>query len=921
MSVNLFTRGPSTLSISLGLIGLVGGLVSLAGWALDIPALADWDQSGIAIQPNLAVVVAVAGMATILLALHRYLWSAVLGVLIASIGAATLVEHAVGVDVGIDTLLLFGRTWGQAGTVSLGRTGMPGAVTSSLMGLAFMLAAAGVRYRWTVPVLGLAAAAIAGISLVGYLFEAQMLYMVPRLTTISLQAAAFVLAASVGIVAAIPDREPMRTLLENSGAGMMARRMAPFLFLMPQAIGWMRLEGERLGWYDSPFGSALRTFLELVLFSVLLCWAIRAVGVREQAIRGQSIQFQALLNNAPLGVYLVDQNFRIREVNPVAAPVFGDVSQAIGRDFGEVAHELWPQEYADDVTAIFRQTLKTGQSYTSPERVRPRHEGDDQSEYYEWRVERIPLPDGGYGVVCYFRDITVLVRARLAIAQSEERFRALVTASSDILFGMSPDWSEVRQLQGDKFEPPNDETNFGWLQKYVHPDDQGQVQLAIDEAIRSKSIFQSEHRVWRDDGTVGWTATRAVPILNDAGEIVEWFGTASDQTEGKLAEEGLRESRAALQFTLVSAQVGDWDLDLVHNKLRRSPRYDQCLGYSEPAAEWGIQQFFEHVHPEDREWVEQEFRDALKELKDWHVECRVVWPDESIHWISAHGSIYRTHHGKPTRMLGIVANITERMRTEQALRDADRQKDEFLATLAHELRNPLAPVMNSLEIMKRAGGNAMLIEQGRAMMERHVAQMARLVDDLLDVSHITRSKLELKTERVELASIIHQAVETCRPIADALGHKLDVKLPSEPIYMQADLARLTQVFGNILNNACKYTEPGGRVLLTVARQDKQAVVTVKDTGLGIPPEMLPKVFEMFTQVDRTMERAQGGLGIGLSLVKRLVELHGGTVSADSQGLGHGSSFTVRLPILAEAPAEASNEPRPHYSIAGQRVLI
>jgi PAS domain S-box-containing protein len=263
----------------------------------------------------------------------------------------------------------------------------------------------------------------------------------------------------------------------------------------------------------------------------------------------------------------------------------------------------------------------------------------------------------------------------------------------------------------------------------------------------------------------------------------------------------------------------------------------------------------------------------------------------------------------------IVVEITDRKRDEvqiyklmAELKNADRRKDEFLATLAHELRGPLAPLGNMLQVMKRADGTPELLRRARDTMERQLGQMVRLVDDLLDVGRITRNKLELRMDRVELASVMHQAAETCRSLAEEFGHELVVSPPDEPIHLHADPVRLTQVFSNLLNNACKYTEPHGRIRLSAERAGSEVVVKVSDTGVGIPADKLESVFEMFSQVDRSLERSQGGLGIGLMLVKRLVEMHGGSVEASSDGPGKGSEFTLRLPILAEAPQAAAAIP-------------
>jgi PAS domain S-box-containing protein len=254
--------------------------------------------------------------------------------------------------------------------------------------------------------------------------------------------------------------------------------------------------------------------------------------------------------------------------------------------------------------------------------------------------------------------------------------------------------------------------------------------------------------------------------------------------------------------------------------------------------------------------------------------------------------------------LALIASVAiENARLYEELRQGDRRKDEFLATLAHELRNPLAPLRNSLQIMRLAGDDPAAVEQARTVMERQLRQLVRLIDDLLDVSRITRDKLKLRKERAELALVVRNAVEISRPLLEAAGHELTVTLPDEPIPVDADVTRLAQVFSNLLNNAAKYTDPGGRVWLTVGREGGDALVTVKDTGVGIPAEHLPHVFEMFAQVDRSLERSQGGLGLGLTIVRRLVEMHGGMVEAHSEGPGKGSTFVVRLPVSGGRPAE------------------
>jgi len=258
----------------------------------------------------------------------------------------------------------------------------------------------------------------------------------------------------------------------------------------------------------------------------------------------------------------------------------------------------------------------------------------------------------------------------------------------------------------------------------------------------------------------------------------------------------------------------------------------------------------------------------------------------------------------------------------EALKESDRRKNEFLALLAHELRNPLAPIRNALHIMRLTEGNGKEVQAASDMMERQVGEMVRLVDDLLDVSRISRGKIDLRKDRVELASAVHHAVEAARSLYENMKHELTVTLPAQPVYLNADPTRLAQVMGNLLNNACKFTDEGGRISLTVEREGEQAVIRVRDSGIGIAADQLLRIFEMFVQVDTSLERSVGGLGIGLTLVKNLVEMHDGTVEVHSAGAGQGSEFVVRLPIMVETP-----EPPPEPTVSeptttlARRILV
>jgi PAS domain S-box-containing protein len=333
-------------------------------------------------------------------------------------------------------------------------------------------------------------------------------------------------------------------------------------------------------------------------------------------------------------------------------------------------------------------------------------------------------------------------------------------------------------------------------------------------------------------------------------------------------------------------------------------------------------------------------------------ELTFVLADGSAITLYGNASPLFDDRGKVRGCVAAFVDITERKRTEEALKEADRRKDEFLAMLAHELRNPLAPVRNAVQILSLRGPSEPSLQWACAVINRQVQQMARLVDDLLDVSRITRGRVRLRKAPVDLASVVAQAIETSRPLLDARKHQLTVSLPPKPVHLEADRTRLAQVLSNLLNNAAKYTEEGGRVWLTAevsrgqgtedrgqrtedrgrsgregasSRSAPEIVLRVRDTGIGISPELLPHVFDLFVQAERSIDRAQGGLGIGLTLVRRLVEMHGGAVEAHSEGPGQGSEFVVRLPILDTAAEGPGAGPKPEDGHAGSakplRILV
>jgi two-component system CheB/CheR fusion protein len=428
------------------------------------------------------------------------------------------------------------------------------------------------------------------------------------------------------------------------------------------------------------------------------------------------------------------------------------------------------------------------------------------------------------------------------------------------------------------------------------------------------------------DGRKLWTRVTSAPLRSPSGAIEGALTVIQDVDAVKRAELALRESEERFRSLVSVITDVPWTADATGAFVTPQPMWAEYTGQtSDELRGFG---WVDALHPDDREQVKASWKRAC--------EASSVYESSGRLW-NARTQQYRYSIARATPLLhldgsvrewvGSCTDIHERRQAEEALKDGDRRKDEFLAMLAHELRNPLAPLCNALHLVRMAepDGKAPL-QQACELMERQLEHIVRLVDDLLDVSRITSGKITLQKEPVDLATIVARAVEGSRPLIDERMHTLEVTLPKQPMPVEADSVRLAQVLWNLLNNAAKYTPKGGRIWIRGEQEGNQAVVRVKDTGMGIPREMLPKVFDLFTQMDRTLDRAEGGLGIGLTLVRRLTEMHGGTVFALSEGPRQGAEFVLRLPLLAGEPfAQKAAQPIERKGaaarVSGRRILV
>jgi PAS domain S-box-containing protein len=437
-------------------------------------------------------------------------------------------------------------------------------------------------------------------------------------------------------------------------------------------------------------------------------------------------------------------------------------------------------------------------------------------------------------------------------------------------------------------------------------------EIRADQALCALPVILLSARAGEESRAEGMQAVADDYLVKPFGARELLARVSAHLQMARLRRRGEDEARRNNElFRLVHqiGKIGHWEWNSLTDENKWSPEIQALYGLEPGTFEGTYEAWARLVHPDDLPRAEEDVRRALETGK-YFTEFRVVWPDGSVHWLEARANVFKDGHDKAVRIIGVNMDITERKRFEEALREADRRKDEFLAMLAHELRNPLAPIRNALHVIQMRGQERrQAVRQAWEMIERQVENLVRLVDDLLDVSRISRGKINLQKEPVDVATLVARAVEGSRPLIEARRHDLKVALSDEPMRVEADPTRMAQVLWNLLNNAAKYTPEDGRIWLTASKEGGEAVIRVRDTGMGIPPELLPKMFDLFVQAERTLDRAEGGLGIGLTLVRRLTELHDGVVEAFSAGPGEGSEFVVRLPLLPDvSPAAAAHEP-------------
>jgi len=631
----------------------------------------------------------------------------------------------------------------------------------------------------------------------------------------------------------------------------------------------------------------------------------REIDVRKQAEEQlqQSEARKAAMFEAALDcIVSTNHEDRIIEFNPAAERTFGRRREdVLGRDMTEL---LFPPAYRARHRAGMAHFLATGEGPVMEKRLElPALHADGHEFPIELTVTRIPVP-GPPVFTAYLRDISDRKRAEAALQASERLWTGIFErlhegfVVGEIIYDEAGDAVDLRYL----------EINGAWEQMT------GLTRESAQGRLQSEVVPGAEPEWARDFAEVVRTGVPAT-IVRQISVLGRWMEVHAfrpdpgrfaalffDVSERHRVDTARVESEQRLRFVMDSmpqkifTATADGSIDYFN------PQWMDFTGLLfEQIRGWGWQQF---IHPDDLDQNLKVWRHSLATGEPFQFEHRFRDVGGAYRWHISRALPLRDDAGNILMWVGSNTDIDEQRKSADVLTalaaelsEADRQKSEFIAVLAHELRNPLAPISNAVQVLQMTSGDPVTVKSIGVIMERQVRQMVRLVDDLLDVSRLSRGKIGLRTERVDLVSILHDAIEAAHPAVQRGAHQLTFEAPPPPLWLHADPQRLVQIFGNLLNNAAKFSEPGGRVTVTVQEHEGDAIVRVRDTGIGIPEDKLEAIFDMFTQADQSLERAHGGLGIGLTLVRQLVEMHGGSVQVFSAGAGMGSEFVVRLPLI------------------------
>lgn len=635
----------------------------------------------------------------------------------------------------------------------------------------------------------------------------------------------------------------------------------------------------------------------------LVRWLGTAFDIQQLKDAAEAVQrsdelHRAMIEQAGEGFWLTDQGGRCLEVNHAACEILGYAREEL---LGTVVREFFHPEDEPDRAKALRQV----------------HRG--QTVRAEYRLRR---KDGTYvltegaarsfqgNTIVFFHDITQRRAAEEALRVREQEFRAIFEMAAVGAAQAEPEsgrFTRVNERLCEILGYTADELLNRSFQSVTHPEDRETDARVIGEVLAgAKDTWELQKRYLRKDGGIIWGQVSGTILRGPDGRPERTLVMVQDVTDAHRAHEALVESERALREAQRIARLGTWSVDFRTGQVWWSEELFRLYQLDPHTVAPTLDAVRSVLDPEDWSKVDAQITASRERGEGFHnLELRVIRPDGTVRWLLAQGEVEPDAQGDPMRLVGSCLDITERKLLEaqveeraRALAEESRRKDEFLAMLAHELRNPLAPVMTAVHVLKLRGDDPAFASRQREIIERNARHLSRLVDDLLEVSRINEGKIELRKEQVALRGVIQQAATSVQHSLQARRHELRVSVPPEEIYLEADPVRIVQILVNLLNNAVKYTDEGGQIELLAAVNGTEVMMRVRDNGRGIDPELLPRIFDLFVQGERTLARSDGGLGLGLTLTRTLAQLHGGSVTVTSAGLQQGSEFTVRLPIAA-----------------------
>jgi PAS domain S-box-containing protein len=890
---------------------LLIGLLILASWALQIEAIKSVLTDRATMKPNTALAFVLAGIALGLRQRSALRLGCALAVML--LGGLSLAQDISGANFGTDELLFRDL----AGAPAPGHPGRMSPITATcFMLLGGALALLGSRravLRRALEALALLALTLAMLGMIGYAYSTEALYALPGFGSMALHTALAFALLGIGTLSARPDG--LAGVFASAGlGGQLARRILPFVFLTPLLVGWLILQGEQAGLFNSrQKTSVFAATMVLVLLAFSWRSALQLQSSDAKRLLAEALQ-RSVVEAAPNGLMLVDARGIITFVNGTMERLFGYTGQEM---LGQTVEMFIPQH-------LRKPHLQQRDAFIADPHTRPMGAGrdlfgqrKDGSEFaLEIGLRALQTPEGPL-VLASIIDISARQQAEQKLREREALLETLTTHAK---VGMVMVTAEHRYVFANVAYAhllglPSADIVGQRVADVLAPVYGSQIRPRLERAFGGERVTYELTQPPRapGEGERFLAVSYDPPVETRHGLCV--IVSVVDITERKRAENELHASNERTQMATQATGVGIWEWNVLDDTIRWDAQMFHIYGLVPtpdglvPYSAWR-----DCVLPEDLPGQEAQLQGTIGSGGSGKREFRIRRASDAA-WrhIEAGETVRNNADGKPEWVVGTNLDITERSRLEQetqvhaqTLMTLDRRKDEFLAMLGHELRNPLAAISNAGQLLRYQQNETPMQRHARQVIERQVGQLTHLVDDLLEVSRVTSGNVRLRKEPTSIAGVVQRAVETVQPLIAQHRHALALSLPPQLLFLQADAARLEQVLVNLLTNAAKYTEDGGRIGLSVQSEDDKVVIKVRDNGMGMAPELLPHIFELFTQAERSLDRSQGGLGIGLSLVQQLVELHGGTVAADSV-LGQGSEFVVRLPAMPpeQAPAQAS----------------